>query len=635
MRDFLLIAYAFIYPVFSCQDDPALTSIFEAMDPYETVYGCCSAYIEPKNTKNFYTNDPSDRQFVVCISNICDINNQEVTGWAFDGGQQFSTTPLSYLEQCSPFDYANYINDCEALILADCYFSGNGPCCVSDDASSLGNAGECVVTDILNCNGKNGMWLNDEGGDCAKVRCDPTGACCSAEDGTVNGLNVGECQVKTEQICNDQSGIYAGHFTTCPDTGTGVCQIGACCSGNAGNLDNGASQGGTDVGGLPAGECRIKMEQRCIDQSGIWQGDGSTCPQGGCPAGACCAGQDGDLDNNNSQNGEDKGGLTAGECRIKMEQRCSDENGIYGGNDSTCPLLGTGICAIGACCVAEDGNVFEGSIAGQCAIQMEERCISINGIYGKDGSTCPADATGICTIGACCELDGASCSEIMEERCASNGNAFQNDGTKCTDENICVTGACCSQEGGCKELIETNCVSNDWTYRGDNSKCKEKDICLTGACCVDNTCYDVTPEGCSELNGKFNMDAICRLSFDIFGSCCSAEMLSCTTTEDCCTNDYCINGKCSCDMTHNVNVSLGNVNVSFGNEKQDSKSSDSDSSDFFDAILGNEKQDSKSSDITHNVNVSLDKSTSGQLIVLFIMLIVIGFGIAICCYVKF
>jgi hypothetical protein len=83
----------------------------------------------------------------------------------------------------------------------------------------------------------------------------------------------------------------------------------------------------------------------------------------------------------------------------------------------------------GACCLP----------AGGCAeAETEAYCLSVNGEYKGDDSTC--DSSGCPSPGACCFDDG-SCIFTMPDDCVSAGGAFQGYGTDCKTTDCPIAGA--------------------------------------------------------------------------------------------------------------------------------------------------------------------------------------------------
>jgi hypothetical protein len=202
---------------------------------------------------------------------------------------------------------------------------------------------------------------------------------------------------------------------------------------------------GTLVGGAccippPGGEdeytCVDGVDQAyCTDELGgdDWS-EGQLCidldPACGVATGACC--------------------LPDGTFVVTSEAACDQNQGNYGGDDSTCEPPNGHCCLPDVscidtslqCCNLAGGTYFHGSSCGitgacqfaaippdppYCIVTTQDCCNNAGGLYLGDGTPCAA-------IGACCMGDG-SCQVIMEGDCATAGGEFQGPGTFCVGDN--------------------------------------------------------------------------------------------------------------------------------------------------------------------------------------------------------
>jgi hypothetical protein len=113
--------------------------------------------------------------------------------------------------------------------------------------------------------------------------------------------------------------------------------------------------------------------------------------------------------------------------------------------------------ATGACCLPDF----------TCEVSNQSACLSLNGAYQGDGSSCTTVACP--TPGACC-LGNASCAQTGAAQCVVEGGVYHGDNTAC-ETTACPAGACCAASGTCSILIPTVCVGSGGVYRGDGSAC--------------------------------------------------------------------------------------------------------------------------------------------------------------------
>ena len=82
-------------------------------------------------------------------------------------------------------------------------------------------------------------------------------------------------------------------------------------------------------------------------------------------------------------------------------------------------------------------------------------------------------------------------------------------GSDCNDY-----GPCCLDTGTCEEAItESECISYGGFYGGNNSSCQDIE-CVTGICCIDDTCLELTANGCESKGGSFIESSDGCISFD-------------------------------------------------------------------------------------------------------------------------
>lgn len=285
---------------------------------------------------------------------------------------------------------------------------------------------------------------------------------------------------------------------------TGVCG-GACC--------------------LPNGEvpCRVGSQMDCEIESGIFQGNDTSCgPINGPFApicmddGACCV--DGEVQ----------------EAASLLD--CIQRGGVYQGAGST-PQDDDVLCGVGACC---EGS---GCIEGQTALE----CARKDGSFAGLGTTCDMEAICDQEGGACCCKDKCVNMPSEEDCRAYGGRSFQGVGSSCLTTDICEVeegdGACCTPrsyitDGAlCSFGSEEECLFRGGVFQGAGTECGLQDDgesyqCreVRGACCVpgDDRCYDdLLISECRECGGHFAGDGV-SCSDDYVcdphhrGACCKA-----------------------------------------------------------------------------------------------------------------
>lgn len=298
----------------------------------------------------------------------------------------------------------------------------------------------------------------------------------------------GACSVLSQTACVQQSGVYQGNGTLCSPN---PCpQIGACCI---------------------TGNCIFLSGPNCAAQGGTFQGVGTLCSPNPCPqVGACCitgnctvltatvcGAQSGSYQGNGtvcSPNPCPQIGAccVAGNCIPTSQPACNDQNGTYQGDGTLCtpnPCPQTGACCISTGCVIAD--------------MMD--CMLQGGVFQAIGSTCtpnPCPATGACCI-------GSVCGTFTQAACTQFGGTYHGDNSPCTPDPCLIPGACCTQSGECSVIGALACANAGGVYRGDNTLCLPNPC--TGACCLPTGCEIRDALTCTTLGGTFQgLDTVCN-----------------------------------------------------------------------------------------------------------------------------
>ncbi len=302
-------------------------------------------------------------------------------------------------------------------------------------------------------------------------------------------LAAGLCVVRLESDCLDEGGIFQGEGIACNDV---LCprREGACCvSGQV---------------------CHVMLEEDCLAGGGSYQGDGTDCSPDPCagvePEGACC--------------------LFNGTCIIGTEVYCEGQGGNWQGEGTSCDPHPCD--PSGACCLD----------SGACRIFTEQWCGAYFGVWQGAGSSCDVVDCAVDLPGACCVPNG-SCLIRYADECVTLNGTFQGEGTDCTPYPCPRVGACCLT-WGCAQLPQTTCESEGGDWLGPDTQC-DPYPCPgpEGVCCIGTDCEILLPPLCQELGGVFYGPGIpcdpwiCGGGGLPVGACCAGIHCFVVTDEEC------------------------------------------------------------------------------------------------------
>ena len=244
-------------------------------------------------------------------------------------------------------------------------------CCLTDHT--------CVITTESDCVAAGGTYQGD-GTICEVQFC---GVCCFP------GKNKDDCTFgeiyNIPSACDAQGGYFLGECTYCGgfcdfvDWGSCCLMDGSCvetsffnCKGMNGEFSAGLSCDCAECVPAPTGacvcgepdffSCEELTQFDCNIASGVYQGDGTTCPT---ETGACC--------------------FSPGDCfENTNEDACTCNGGVYLGVGSTCADCD----ATGACCLPDH----------TCSITTESECSAANGTYQGDDTACEVQFCGTCLL---------------------------------------------------------------------------------------------------------------------------------------------------------------------------------------------------------------------------------------------
>jgi len=149
------------------------------------------------------------------------------------------------------------------------------------------------------------------------------------------------------------------------------------------------------------GSCSVLTTTECQNQSGTFQGDGTTCQPNPCPepTGACCF-------------------QATGGCLLLSASNCALAGGYFQGGGTTC---GSIICfPKGACCLP-DGSCQDN--------KSPEACTGLGGTFQGNASQC-ASVTCPPPVGGCCFSTGY-CLDLTQADCQLGGGSWAGFGTAC------------------------------------------------------------------------------------------------------------------------------------------------------------------------------------------------------------
>lgn len=329
------------------------------------------------------------------------------------------------------------------------------------------------------------------------------------------------CVIRSAAACAAESGVYQGDGTTCtPNPCTGQFS-GACC--------------------LEDDSCTVGSEIACLNVLGDFQGVGTTCSPNPCvpPTGACCFGD--------------------GSCTVVTAGDCASGGGSYQGD-------GTG-CSPNPCPQPQGACCFED---GSCQVLTAGACDAAGGTYQGNNSPCsPNPCPQPEPMGACCFANG-DCTVLTQAECEPTptrpeqtpprsttrkrgGGVYQGDGTDC-DPNPCPQpGACCVPGVSCQVVPESVCDSNGGEFQGSGSDC-DPDPCVepVGACCYeDGSCSMLSEADCVASGGAYEGDGVacnpnpCPQPGE--GACCFSDGSCTIATADFCAGE--LNGSYQGDGT--------------------------------------------------------------------------------------
>ncbi len=193
--------------------------------------------------------------------------------------------------------------------------------------------------------------------------------------------------------------------------------------------------------------------------------------------------------------------LPDGSCIIATTTDCTNANGTFKGDGTTCDTAGC-TAAPQACCFPSTGGCLNLSPAD---------CTLAGGVPGGVGTTC---ATYTCfPKGACCLPDGSCIDNISPTNCASLSGTYKGNNTTCgTVTCPPPTGACCFSTGFCLALSETDCSNAGGSWGGIGTDCADGN--------GNGTADDCEADCPSDVNGDGESDVLDFLDFlDAFGTC--------------------------------------------------------------------------------------------------------------------
>lgn len=325
---------------------------------------------------------------------------------------------------------------------------------------------------------------------------------------------------------------YALNAYTCDELGLGggppTPTIGACC--------------------LPDGTCEEVTVAQCIEDGGTFVGglcDDADCPQPPPPTGACCVGTD---------------------CTIETEDDCTDMDGTYQGDDTTCD---PNPCTLPNCpCTTSQilpfydtiTDAYYSSVTSDCCAETTtysgavSKYIRFSGLVSSN-SVC--DDFGFSGTNDCTYALDETCTVVQTSCSGTITDEHDNCVEDCTGECPCLTGSCsvhtsntttlvdpcqlltgaCCVGSDCMQVVSPECTDLGGFYYGDGTSCGDV-TCggATGACCTDGVCTEGVSEAtCTGGGGTYIGDGTSCFD-DANGACCAFG--TCFDNFDC---SFCVN----------------------------------------------------------------------------------------------
>ena len=486
----------------------------------------------------------------------------------------------------------------------------DGSACTTNDSCSGGacagtkvSCDDGVACTVDSCDAKTGQCANkadaalcDDGNPCTAVSCDAKAGCLFPADDTAKcddgdsctkdackaGKCVGtnECACKEDSACNDNNPCTvdkcvqnkcvissAADGASC-DTGdkcqlpaSGVCQAGACKSGNkpvnCSALADACNNAACDPG---SGQCQkvAKTDGSSCDA------DGNGCTQGdSCQAGKCSAGKP--LDCSASSDQCNKGSCVAtavdkASCvKTPVAGGTTCDDGKYCTTGDKCNA--SGVCASTAAldCSSLNGKCSDGvcdEAAKQCKSQPKSNttqcddglaCTSGDKCDGKGG--CAAGTPVTCTGTAC---KPSKCDEVVKGCSAYNAGS----GAVCDDGNACTAVDSCDGAGVCKGASPKTCSGDACNTAACDSKtgacvltpvangaaCSDGNPCTTGDACASGKCSAGSPVVCK---GDACNSGVCDTASGACGKKPLTDGTACDDAQACTSGDVCKTGACT------------------------------------------------------------------------------------------
>lgn len=163
---------------------------------------------------------------------------------------------------------------------------------------------------------------------------------------------------------------------------------------------------------------------------------------------------------------------------------------------------------------------------GQCVINTQAQCLSLNGAWNTQVSCTPNNCPR--PTGSCCATSG-DCTVTTQANCTGTWAV----GAIC-EPNPCPqpTGSCCLASGDCSVTIAANCTTGTWTMFASCTP----NVCpqpATGSCCTPTGTCTVTTE--AECAGVWTADGECEPNPcpQPIGACCTGVSCAAITQAAC------------------------------------------------------------------------------------------------------
>jgi hypothetical protein len=517
------------------------------------------------NDQNVCTDDDCDPQTgCTHVANMAPCNDGDActTGDACAAKSCVSGPPTDCDDQndCTT-DSCDAVTGCAHEPVDDCCNLDSE--CADSDACTTNERCEShkCVSDPVDCADTN---------DCTDDGCDPQTGCthlanaapcddgskCTSGDTCAATVCAGvpidcnDSDVCTDDSCNPMTGcVNTPNTAPCSD-GNG-CTVGDACAG--GSCVPGAMADCGDMNGCTDDSCN-PMTGQCVHTPNTAPcDDGNACTSGDVCGGGSCGGAPVDCDDTN----------------VCTDDSCDPATGCHH-EANTAPCSDGDPCTTGDTCAAKACGAGDPVLCNDGNVCTDDSCDPATGmcIHAPNGAACSDDdacTTGdVCSGGKCVGGPAPDCVDTnpcTDDSCDAvkgcvhtDNSAPCDDQNPCTENDACASGACapgptksCDDNQPCTD-DSCNPATGLCENVNNSAPCDDGNVCTAGDICFQGACQPGGPKDCGDGN-------VCTL--DVCGpttdcqhtakpDCCNTDA-ECADTDECTTNERCVNHACVSD----------------------------------------------------------------------------------------